>query len=296
VSREGGPPKISVVIAAWNGPAALHACLASLVEQVAGEDVEVIVAANFTEPSLAEAFPFARLLFVGEDATVPMLRSAGMREARGEIVATVEDHMRFDAGWCREIRRAHQLAHAAIGGSVDNSAGQSIVDWAMYLLDYGAYMPPNSAGPVLALSGANISYKRAALQPLEAMLRQGLFENSLNEALLRGGHTLYLAPPAIVTHDKHYRLSEALAQCYHLARAYGAQRVAGASARRRSTYAAGSLVLPLLLPARVIARTLAKRRHVRELVLALPVLLLLELAWSLGELCGYLFGEAASDA
>src|SRR5437762_6554231 len=95
--------------------------------------VEVIVAANFTEPSVAGEFPFARLLLVGEDATVPMLRSAGMREARGEIVATVEDHMRFDTAWCREIRRAHELAHAAIGGSVDNSAGQSLVDWAMYL-------------------------------------------------------------------------------------------------------------------------------------------------------------------
>src|SRR5207249_1397834 len=98
---------------------------------------------------------------------------------------------------------------------------------------------------------------------------------------------------AIVYHDKHYRLSEALAQCYHLARAYGAQRAAGASRWRRWTYAAGSLVLPLLLSARVIARTLAKRRHVRELVLALPVLLLLECAWSFGELSGYLLGEGA---
>jgi hypothetical protein len=71
-------------------------------------------------------------------------------------------------------------------------------------------------------------------------------------------------------------------------------RVAGASVLRRSAYAAGSLVLPVVLPARVVAGTLAKGRHVRELLLALPLLLLLELAWSLGELCGYLLGEGTS--
>jgi len=290
---DAGRPTLAIVIAAWNGPAALRACLQSFSSQIE-DDVEVIVAANFSAASLADEFPFARWLFVGDRATVPVLRAAGVRDASGEIVALVEDHVRFDSEWCREIRRAHELPYAAIGGSVDNSPDQGIVDWAMYFLDYAAFMPPNEQGPVARLSGANVSYKRAALERVGA--HQGFFENIVNEDLKRSGHILHLAPAAVVYHDKHYRLSQALADCYHLARAYAAQRIAGASLSRRIIYGAGSLVLPVLLPARVVGGILAKRRRLRQLRLALPALLLLELAWSVGEFCGYLLGEGTSPA
>jgi hypothetical protein len=183
-----------------------------------------------------------------------------------------------------------------IGGSVDNSPGQGIVDWAMYFLDYGAFMPPNEQGPVARLSGANVSYKRTALERVDPGAHRGFFENLINEDLKRSGHILHLAPAAIVYHDKHYRLSQALANCYHLARSYAGQRIAGASPLRRIIYGAGSLVLPVLLPARVVGGILAKGRRVRELRLALPALFLLELAWFAGELCGYLLGEGVSRA
>jgi len=297
VSRisDAGRPTLSIVVAAWNGPAALCTCLQSLRAQTE-DDVEVIVAANFSAPSLATEFPFARWLFVGDRATVPALRAAGVGDARGDIVALVEDHIRFDSEWCREIRRAHELPYAVIGGSVDNSPDQGIVDWAMYFLDYAAFMPPNEQGPVARLSGANVSYKRAALERVHPGAHQGFFESIVNEDLKRSGHVLHLAPAAVVYHDKHYRLSQALANCYHLARSYAGQRIAGASLSRRIIYGAGSLVLPLLLSARVVGGVLAKRRRVRELRLALPALLLLELAWSAGELCGYLLGEGTSRA
>ena len=287
-------PELSVVIAAWNGPQALRACLASLAAQISAREVEVIVAANFAVGALQSEFPFARMLDLVEEATVPKLRTAGVRAARGAIVALVEDHVRFDAAWCGEIRRAHELPHAAIGGAVDNRNARGVVDWAAYWLDYGRYMPSDTAGPTATLCGANVSYKREALQALEPLVRDGFFESVVHEALRRDGRSLYLAPGAIVYHDKRYRLGETLMRSFHLARSYAALRIEGGSTLTRIAHAMGAVALPVLLPARLAAHTLPKRRHIWELATALPVLVILEIGWALGEICGYLLGEGSS--
>jgi len=295
-ARESPAPKISVVIAAWNGAGAVRACLASLARQAVDCDAEVIVAANFPAAPLEFEYLWVRVLALAEEATVPMLRAAGVAAARGEIVALAEDHVRFDSAWCREILAAHELPHGVIGGSIDNAAGGSAVDWAMYLRDYAAFMPPNEPGTVAALSAANVSYKRAALGTVAALLADGFHETAVHEALAERGEALYLAPAALVIHDRRYPLGEALARCYHSARSYAARRVRGGPTWRRLAYAVGALVLPVLLPARTIAVTRRKRRHASELWRAFPALLAVQLAWSVGEVFGYAAGEGESGA
>ena len=49
----------------------------------------------------------------------------------------------------------------------------------------------------------------------------------VHEALRRDGRSLYLAPDAIVYHDKRYRLGETLVRSFHLARSYAALRIEG---------------------------------------------------------------------
>ena len=296
LARESPAPKLSVVIAAWNGIGAARACLASLARQAADCAAEVILAANFPAAPLEFEYLSVRVLVLEEKATVPMLRAAGVAAARGEIVALTEDHVRFDAGWCRAMLAAHELPHAAVGGSIDNTAGGSAVDWAMYFRDYAPFMPSNEAGTVAALSGANVSYKRAALEAVASLLADGFYETSVNEALAQRGVALYLAPAAVVIHDRRYGFAEALARCYHSARSYAARRVRGGPSSRRIVYAIGSLVLPMLLPARTIAVAARKRRHTHELWRALPVLVSVQLAWAAGEIVGYAFGEGDSGA
>jgi hypothetical protein len=101
-----------------------------------------------------------------------------------------------------------------------------------------------------------------------------------------------LAPEAVVNHNKSYRFGDAFAQCFHLARSFAARRCF--SAAKRTLYAAVSLALPILLPARIVAQVWSKRRRRYELALAMPYLLLLMTSWACGEFCGYVFGEGRS--
>ncbi len=103
-----------------------------------------------------------------------------------------------------------------------------------------------------------------------------------------------MMPSAIVYHHKTYKTRRAAEHSYHLARSFAAQRVAGSDFLKRAFFAATSLILPVLLPARIILATLKKGRHLKELVSATPYLIFLMLIWSYGEFCGYLFGAGNS--
>ena len=217
-------------------------------------------------------------------------------EIEGEIVALAEDHCTFGKRWCSEIKKAHDLPYAAIGGPVENNSVGSALDWAVYFYDYGKFMPPVVEGVTDSLSGNNVSFKRSVLEAVETSFREGFFEPFTHGAIQKAGHPLYLIPSALVYHQKSYRAQHSAAQCYHLARGYAARRVANASPLRRGAYALASIALPAVLTGRIVIRTLRKKRYIGKLLWALPVLFILMISWGWGECCGYLAGAGRSAA
>ena len=285
--------KLSIVIAAWNGVTLLRQCLASLERQADKIGIEVIVVSNFPVP--ADEFALtAKFLLLPETATVPELRSRGIGLCGGKVIALLEDHCIFDSNWCREIKKAHESTDAAIGGSVENATVEKALDWAVYFYDYGKYMLPNPAGAADSLSGINTSYKHANLDEIAEVYRDGFFESSVNEELKKRGHQLTMLPSAIVYHNKSYELKRAAQHSYHLARSYAAKRVSTVSISRRILFTVFSLILPVLLPLRIILTTIKKGRNIVPMIRALPFIILLMLIWSYGEFCGYLLGEGKS--
>jgi len=286
---------LSIVIAAWNGNALLQQCLSSLEKQTDKTKTEVIVVSNFQTDFSANGFSLpARFSAISETATVPELRREGIRLAQGKIVALLEDLCFFDSRWCEEIKKAHEKPDGIIGGSVENAGDKRALNWAVYFYDYGKYMLPNRAGVTETLSGLNVSYKRTALEEVCEIYRNGFYETFVNEELKKRGHRLLMVPAAIVYHNKDYETKRATEHCYHLARSFAAQRVAGFGLPKRAFAAIASLILPLLLPARVVAATVKKGRHTGQLVRSLPYLIFLMFVWSFGEFSGYLFGEGNS--
>ncbi len=268
--------------------------LESLEKQFDKTATETIVAANFqTDFSDGEFSSAIKFLNLPAETVVPELRQAGIAAARGEIVALLEDHCIFDSRWSEEIKKAHESA-SVVGGSVENASVERALDWAVYFYDYGKYMLPNSAGATGTLSGMNVSYKRTILDEIGEIYRNGFYETFVNEELKKRGHQLLLTPSAIVYHKKNYETRRAAEHSYHLARSFAAQRVADSDFLKRAFFAATSLILPVLLPARIILATLKKGRHLKELVGATPYLIFLMLIWSYGEFCGYLFGAGNS--
>ena len=284
---------ISIIIAAWNDIELLQDCLSSLEAQTGPTTFEVIVAHNFAVPQTGLFSDFTFVELPGS-ATVPELRRAGLTAANGRIAAFAEDHCTFHASWCENILRSYSGEKIAVGGPIENASPPTALNWAVYFYDYGRYMPPMPAGRIENLSGMNVSYPREVLDGLRAVWHDGFFEASVNPEVVSHGYDLIIQPDAIVYHCKNYQLGRALSHSFHLARSYAARRVSGSQPAMRFFRAFLAITLPVILPLRVISSVLGKRRHVAELFLSLPHLVVLLFVWSCGEFCGYLFGEGES--
>lgn len=293
-------PRLSVVIASWNGWLHLEACLASLEHQVTEGQPEIIVATNWEGEDdhwRRGRFPHVHWLRFPTSCTVPELRGHGMQQAQGDIVALTEDQCVLDKQWCAELLQVHQLPYEVIGGCVDCVHGSSMVDWAVYFYEYSQYMPPQAARVVAALPGNNVSYKRTVLAICKELGEQGWAETFRHWELQREGVVLFLHPPIRVYHNKRSTpAGAAFRQAYHSGRSFGGKRVAGAPALKRRVGIAAAVVLPGLLLWRIALRVLRRRRYVREFILALPMLVVLLLSWSIGEGLGYQLGEGGSAA
>lgn len=289
--------KLSIVIAAWNGFEMLRECLRSLENQIKTANAEVIVVSNFEDDidKSAIEFPFAKHIILPAGATVPELRARGIFESSGAIIALSEDICAFDSDWCREISKARESKkYSIIGGAVENGESQTALDWAVYFYDYGKYMPPERARITDALSGMNVSYKCEILEQARENYAGGFFETFVNEELKRRGYELYLQPSAIVFHRKNYEFKKVASQFYNQARSFAARRVVHFSLPKRLFFITASLVLPVLLPVRVIWRIINKGRRFKELTMSLPYLIILTSVWAFGEFCGYLTGAGKS--
>lgn len=285
---------LSIVVAAWNGEAALAKCLDSIKHQTDLEDVEVIVAANFPFIEIKLPIPATFVQFETQK-TVPELRTAGIQLAAGAVVALIEDICFLDPGWAEKIKKAHDSEFSAVGGSVENAAVENTLDWAVYFYDYGKFMPPNSEGAIETLSGLNLSYKQNALAEVREHFSRGFYETFVNNALKKSGHKLAMSPEAIVYFNKEYGFNRAAGHCYFHARAFAARRCDRSDIIGRSFYTAASLALPIVLPVRIIRTTVQKGRHYKELIRSLPVLIFLIFFWSFGEFSGYLRGDGGSS-
>jgi hypothetical protein len=291
--------RLSIVIAAWNGPAALEQCLLSLGTDAPSENTEVIAVRNFHGPAAAaleSRFPGVRHVPMPAGTTVPVLRTTGLNHSQGEIVALAEDHCTFGQNWCSEVKKAHESTHAVIGGPVENGSVESALDWAVYFYDYGKYATPKELTAIDTLPGNNAWYKRTVLAETAHSFGNGFFEPFAHGEMKRRGYTLHLASTGAVFHRKKYTLTGAAADCYHLARGYAAIREAGAPPLKRLIFAFGSLALPMLLPVRITIRSARRRRHLPYLLRSLPLICLLMTAWAFGEFVGYTAGEGPSGS
>lgn len=292
-------PALSVVIASVNGYEYIAQCLCSLERQCARDLAEVIVtegSGDDTAARIAEEYPWARVFPFATARTIPQLRTFGIRQARAEIVVTTEDHCVFDEHWYERIIQAHrEHPDAAIGGAVENGS-RRLVDWAVYICEYGKFMLPFPAGPAADLAGPNVSYKREVLdQVCGDLLDRGVWENVLHERLLLKKQGLRLDPSIVVYHAKRFRVGDFLQQRYYFGRSYAAVRVERAPFSKRAFYTVVAPLLPPLFLVRYARYFFGKRRFIREFMQTVPLLVLFAAAWSVGEFFGYALGDGGAS-
>lgn len=298
VEGEGAPPRpggLSVVVVPFDGIGGLRRCLAGLSRQTVPEPREVIVpydARRRWSVELAAEFPEVRFLRLRGRRSPAELRAAGVRCARMPIVAVTEDHCVPRAGWMDRILEAHRLPHAAIGGTIEKRTPDTVVPWALYLLDYLRYAGPREPGATHALSDVNVAYKRVTLDRVVSAWSEAFHEPTVHVALTSEGEQLWLDPDVVVYEARNLTLAEAIRDRLAFGRLFGANRAQRASLAGRVLRVLLCPGLPLLLAIRTIRGVGARPRFRRPAIVALPTLLLLAAAWSTGEAVGYVTGRA----
>jgi hypothetical protein len=189
------------------------------------------------------------------------------------------------------VVKEHAQSYAAIGGAMENGIDRAL-NWAVYFGDFGRYQNPIPRGPSPYVSDANVCYKRAALDRVKDAWPDSYNEARVHGALMERGEVLALSPDvAVWQHRLDLHLGPVLVERYVWGRSFAATRVARVPASRRVIYAVLCPVLPFVLLLRQWQNVLRTKRNQGAFLKALRLTALLDVAWSWGELVGYVTGR-----
>lgn len=173
-----GAPLLSVVVCTYNRAALLPGCLDSLVWQTLSPDhFEVIIVDNNSTDAtreVAEGYAARHSHFCALTEPVQGLsnaRNRGWRDARGTLVAYLDDDAKATPAWCEGIVRAFDRVHprpSAVGGRILPWFDTSPPAWFCEALetrswgDEAEFLQGFSAR--YGFSGSNMAFEREVLQ------------------------------------------------------------------------------------------------------------------------------------
>lgn len=293
-------PGVSVGVVGICGVTHVRRCLRALRAQAGAPPFEIVVA---YDPALRDMSAAARehpdIRFVANvDQRTPLeLASRAIQETRGDVVLLTEDHCIPDADWVARLQAALTPDVAAAGGVVALGEGATGTDFAFYFVDFFRYAEPAADGPSPTLTVCNVAYRRADLDalPHPPWKTGGFHETAVNDALRARHGPLRLHPGARVTMRRHVTLRHAIRERYAFGRLFGCTRLAYAPASMRLAYRVLAPLLPAVLLGRMLRKAMASAGLRRQLVRGLVPLVLMVLAWSLGEWLGYLTATPPRD-
>jgi hypothetical protein len=293
---------LTVVVTIVEGREAVRRVLRALTTQETPPALEILVPfdQSVREVATLEAeFPSVRFLALGDVSTeLPLSsaggehelfdrrRAAGLKIARGDLIAIIEDRGAPVADWARTVVALHaEMSHAVIGGAID-PLPSSLLQWAIHVCDFTRYTSPFDGGPRDWVSDVNVSYKRSALQQTEALWRERYQEPVVHWALQQAGETLYLSPALRVEHRRApVPLGQLMSERFHWGRLFGAIRGRRMDPLRRMVLACATPLIPLVVLVRHGRAQAAKGQGLRFLR-ASPAVLALLFVWTAGEITG----------
>ncbi|MEP6714110.1 MAG: glycosyltransferase [Terriglobia bacterium] len=304
-------PVLSVVVAIASDTTSpintrhLSPCLAALAKQAASPAMEIIVPVPAGVPGIAalrKQFPDVLILefsdlrkYTGRGNSREhhgALIARGFAQARGSLIALIEDHDIVAPDWGLRAVSAHAGPFAGIGGAIENGIDRPL-NWAVYISDFQLYQNPVPKGQTHRASDANVIYKRAALDRIRHVWEQEFHEASVNEAMESCGEKIAMAPDVVVfQHRQALRLRAALLERFVWGRSFGAWRCAVIGPAQRLTWIVFSPAIPLLLLSRKCVVAVRKRSNLGAFFKALPIITVLTVSWVCGELTGYITRHA----
>lgn len=288
---------LTIVVPSVNGLQDLVPCCDALAAVRARTPIDVLVVNRLgTEVTRAVTakHPWITTLEMPPTTTIPEMRHAAFARVTTPAVAVIEDHVIVPPEWPERALGVLAEGFEVAGGPIENAATGRLLDWATFLCEYAACLPPLPEGDATWLPGNNIVYARTLLERYRPVTAEGKWENRLHDQLRADGVRLERRASLLVGHKKHFGFFEYLSQRFLYSRSYAGARVAGAALPKRAAIGVAALALPAVMFLRIEQSLLAKGVPKARLLATMPFIAVFTMSWGLGEVVGYWFGAGTA--
>jgi hypothetical protein len=227
-------------------------------------------------------------------------RAEATRVARGEVIASIEEHCYPEPGWAEALIAAYRDGWGAVGYSFRNANPHTYASRAVFLSQYAWWTSSARGGRAHTLPNLNVSYRRELLLEFGDALAELLeIDFGLQEVLRRRGVRMAVEPRAVAMHENEESFRAAGQAGGQYSRLLAARRVKQDrwGILHRLLY---TLVTPVFAPMLRVGRLLLNARRnpgqLREVLVCLPGIFVVAGISALGEAWGYLLGEGDSLA
>jgi GT2 family glycosyltransferase len=210
-------PKVSVVVACYNGERTLKACLDSLL-RLKYPDYEVILVddgSTDATPKIAQEFPQVRC-FRQPNHGLSVARNTGIAAATGEVVAFTDADCRADEAWL------HYLIGDLLGSAYPGVGGHNLLPPDDSLVAAAVLVSPGGPTHVMLgdreaehIPGCNMAFYKWALGEIggfDPVFRKAGDDVDLCWRLQQRGHKIGFSPAGFVWHYRRSTVAEYLRQ------------------------------------------------------------------------------------
>jgi hypothetical protein len=218
---------------------------------------------------------------------IPQLWRDGILAARHATVAITTAHCIPDENWLKCLLQADLRGVAGMGGVFENHPDSDAAGWAIFMLRYISFAPPQTARQVEEIAADNAIYRRADILGHRDLLQRGFWEPSFHARFRAAGLSLALEPRLRVIHRNRYGARQFFGQRFAHGREFGLTRAARLPRLKRILLIILSPLLPLVFLRKIVTVAQRQPQYRRRLGRAFPWLCFFLLGWGLGEARGY---------
>ena len=287
MNSDSAPRELSVIVGSLDGAGTIRDCLTALQAACAGIDAEILVADASADDSARiarESLPDARVLSLPAGTLVPALWGAGLREARGRVVAFTIAPCVVDPGWARALLDGIRSGAAGVGGRLGVRHGTSATGRATFYLRYSAWLSV-ADGPAVEIAGDNAAYDHEALRAVGESSGGSFWEIEAHARFRAAGKRLIVHPGATAWFTDDTALGTMAARRFAHGRHSGSFRVRS-GIRTRWQMVLGAPLVPFVLLLRVAKRVARAPGHMAGFATSMGAFFVLAAAWAAGEAIG----------
>lgn len=210
-------PYVSVIVPVLNGERVIGPCIKSLLDlNYPSKKLEIIIVDNNSSDKTARIIKKFRVKYIFEKRIgISSARNAGIKQAKGEIVAFTDSDCLVDKNWLKKHVKSYIDKNVVVvGGFIRDKKSENIYErWS----EKTFFVSPVE-GFVDSVIGCNMSFRSEFLKnhPFDENIIYGADESDLCQQVSKAGLKIYYNPKAIVLHKHRSSLSAIIKKYFKL--------------------------------------------------------------------------------